>query len=53
MTSSFTQSVSRASRASSAVSTASLAVKQPAVLGSTRMLSSSSSWNSDPVSAGE
>src|SRR5690349_16594642 len=53
MTSSFTQSVSRASRASSAVRTASLAVKQPAVLGSTRIPWSTSSWNSEPVSAVE
>jgi hypothetical protein len=37
MTSSFSQSVSRASRASFAVRTASRAVKQPAVLGSNVM----------------
>src|SRR6478735_12046521 len=53
MTSSFTQSVSRASRASSAVRTASLAVKQPAVLGSTRIPWSTNSWNNEPVSAVE
>ncbi len=48
MTSSLTQSVANASRASFAVSTASPAVAQPAVFGSTRTSSSCSSESSEP-----
>ena len=52
ITSSLTQSVPKASRASLAVSTASEAVAHPAVLGSTRTPSSSRSESSEPLAGG-
>ena len=52
ITSNFTQSVAKASRASLAVSTASLAVKHPAVLGRTRTPTSVSRSNKAPLPEG-
>ncbi|CAM5402418.1 hypothetical protein SGRIM128S_02022 [Streptomyces griseomycini] len=52
MTSSLTISVPSASRARRAVRTASPAVKQPAVFGSTRMPSRSSTDSTDPCTEG-
>ena len=52
ITSSFTQSVSSASRASFAVVTASRAVKQPAVFGNTSSPASSSTSTIDPRALG-
>src|SRR3954451_20523821 len=52
ITSSLTQSLPSASRASWAVVTASRAVKQPAVLGSTKQPASSRTWRIEPRALG-